>query len=130
MTDAAKDDLLDADRTFLTETEALLKIYEAMHWLRARVPIGPLGEGIVWAREISTPKWTIGIAATRESLGAKSLHIRRISAPGDPFVMVDKDVVDLAGLTPVLEKLIGNEPALGSVRRQRRRLPHSRKRRP
>jgi hypothetical protein len=122
----ARDDLLDADRTFLTETEELLGIYEAMHWLKARPPAAPLGEGIVWAREIVVSTGTVAIVATRASLGCKSFHVRFVSAPGEPFALEDQDVVDLSGLTPTLEKLIGQGPAFAPERRPRRRIRHRR----
>lgn len=127
MNEENKDVLPDAGRAFLAETESLLRIYEAMHGLKAQTPSVPLGEGVVWARAIGVPNRSVAIVATRASLEAETFHVRLVSVPGETFVLQDAEAVGLTGLTQFLEKLI--RPAPAAVRRPGRPLSRTRRRR-
>jgi hypothetical protein len=120
MQEAKTAPLTDAQKTFLGEVESLLKIYEAMHGLKAQTPSVPLGEGVVWARAIGVPNRSVAIVATRASLEAETFHVRLVSVPGETFVLQDAEAVGLAGLAQFLEKLIGAGRPLSRTRRRRR----------
>lgn len=116
--------LTDAQRVTLGEFESLLKIYEAMRWLKAVPTKAPVADTIVWAREIPALRVTLALTATKESLGAKTILVRKVDGSG-----LSDESVSLNGLAKKLEMLVGYGPNDPSARRPNQPLRRSRPRR-
>ena len=130
--------LTKAQRMFLGEVESLLRIYEAMHWLKA-VPSTPspydaelyAREGVIWARTIDALQFKVSLTATLKSLDDKTIRVRagrkHFNAPVPWFQ--DKSAVTLQDLAKTLEGMIGYGPNRPSARRPTQPLRRSRPRR-
>lgn len=115
----------EEDRTFIGHADGLLKIYEAMHGLRARQPdAAAVDADVVWAREVVSGPRTLAIAVTRETLPARTFRVRVVAQPGHGLpAATDADVFGLEALARMLEKMLEPPP------RAHRSGPHARRRR-
>ena len=116
--------LTDAQKMTLGEFESLLKIYEAMHWLKAVPTHAPVDDAFVWAREIRALRVTLALTATKDSLDAKTIFVRAVGGSG-----VSDAFVGLNDLAKKLETLVGYGPNNPSSRRPNQPLRRSRHRR-
>jgi len=116
--------LTDAQRVFLGEIESLLKIYEAMRWLKCRPTTAPVADEIVWAREIPALRVTLALTATKASLAAKTILVRAVGGGG-----LRDEAVGLNKLAKTLEEMVGYGPNNPSARRPNQPLRRSRRHR-
>ena len=130
--------LTEAQRMFLGEVESLLKIYQAMHGLKAEPPDPSPDDAAnwvdgdaVWSRRIHAPQYRVLLTATLQSIDEKTVRVRAgrryFNAPVPWFQ--DKSDVTLQDLAKTLEEMVGYGPNNPSARRPNQPLRRSRRHR-